>query len=89
MTRKSTHELKILAGFNPTELEAQFKDYADSVQERFGDAFNLSHWVELAQHEEDGFPKPLIYIFIYVEEYMSDEEYYKKYPELKDLKKPL
>jgi len=86
MTRKYTHELKILVGFKPRELEAQFKDYVNSVQERFGDAFNLSHWVELAQHEENGFPKPLIYIFIYVEEYMSDEEYYKKYPELK---KPL
>ena len=79
MTRKYNHEVKILVSYHPEELEKQFKEYVNSVQEKYGDSFNLSHWVELFN---DGTIHPLIHMFIFMEEYMSDEEYDKKYPKL-------
>ena len=78
MTRKYNHEVKILREYDPNELEKKFKEYTDSVQERYGDSFNLSHWVELF---DDGSGFPMIHMFIFMEEYMSDEEYNKKYPD--------
>jgi len=80
--RKYNHEVKIIISHLPVEIEKQFKEYVDSVQERYGDSFNLSHWVELF-NDGEGFP--MIHMFIFMEEYMSDEEYNKKYPEIKKL----
>ena len=82
MTRKYNHEVKIIRSRLPDEIERQFKEYVVSVQEKYGDSFNLSHWVELFN---DGQILPVIHMFIFMEEYMSDEEYNKKYPEIKKL----
>jgi len=70
--KKYNHELRILKGYHIKELELQYKQYLNSIQDKFGDSFNVSTWFELF---DEGKGRPLIHMFITVEDYMNEKEY--------------
>lgn len=71
------HRLKILKGYNLDTLERQYREYLNSIQDRYGGNFNVSQWIELF---DSGKSVPNIHMFIFIEDYMDDEEYNKKFP---------
>lgn len=72
--RKYNHEMKIITGWSNQSIETKYKEYMDSIQDKYGDAFNADKWVKFFTHYNSP-GTPLIYLFIFIEDYMNEEEY--------------
>jgi len=75
--------MKIITGYNTEKLEENFNIYMKQVDEEFGEGISVSYWVEIAEEGRGMRPLNKIHIFIYVEQYMTKEEYEKDEDERK------
>ena len=69
--------IKIITGYNIDKLEERFNDYMKQVDEELGEGVSVSYWVEIAEEGRGVRPLNKIHMFIFVEQYMTKEEYEK------------
>lgn len=72
--KKYNHELKIIRGYKIEDIEKEYKEYLNSIQDKYGDSFNVFTWFELFDTKK---PVPYIHMFVTIEDYMNQEEYEK------------